>query len=1398
MFHEKSCHLPRVCSRPLVVGEQTWTVAYYQQDQKLITNDELLRAKVAHFLLSKALPSFRQQIHLQTVPFLVGVDYQKKEVSFLSPRAHRELFLLNNLKISELSTSDEAYYKKLQDHTKGVLSLGPSSFPSTLEKLTATEGLPDLSHEKWASLREGSGRIRRQLIPRVDGHRQGFFERCSDYVLRLTARYDLIRVHQLKFVAILSSLDFDQSGSEVKRLLAESLRRLIQDDHQAHEKKLQGTQRGLPFGLLCFFKLAKLLVSFLPAKPLSLGVRFLVKQMAKRFIAGESVEEARGELVALLASGRDATLDQLGELAVCAKEADRYQDNILKLIRSLGEFTPRGEKNKARINRAHISIKVSALCHDFNPHAFDYTYGQVAPRLGRILEIAQEHGVFINIDAEHYRYRDRVFEIYQKILLERKSLHRYQQTGIVVQAYLRDAYRHLQEVIELAKKRNLTMPIRLVKGAYWDAETVEAQAHSYDAPEFINKEETDTHYRQLIIVILNHFPHVQLCVGGHNLDDHCYSEAVREKYFPQTPPIEHQCLHMTYEGLSVGMARLGWVVRNYVPLGPLLEGMSYLVRRIMENSSQVGVLAQVRSRGDSFRRDREESNQGQGAFRHHDPSVLCLSESFFNIPPVRLYLKEEREAFEKSSLEFQEQRGKRYPNRCHYRGEDVTIWSSSDLECAVGHLAFAHEEDTKTAISRSQGAFAHSPWAALPPAHRASYLLAVGQELLLHRLELAQLIGLEAGKTPLEALGDVDEAIDFLHFYARSATQKMGLFCGLKPRGPVAVISPWNFPLAIPCGMAAAALACGNTVVLKSAEQTPLIAQRLVDVFEQVGLPPDVLIHLPGRGETVGALLVESPAMAQVVFTGSQKVGLEIARKCAGRIYKNPREGTSYPVRVVTEMGGKNAIIVTANAELDETVSGILYSAYGHAGQKCSACSRVIVDRRVASRFLSRFSEASRELPVGEAYAPETWINPLIGPGEKQRLLSLSREIVGEAKRFSGKVHVNLSSEAESLPGNCVSPLVVELPASRCFDRDSFLQRELFAPVVHVVSYESLPEAIDIFNSTPYALTGGLYSQSQDDADYLMKRMECGNIYINRPNTGARVGAEPFGGFKLSGTGPKAGSSDYIDAFLVETPLPMAHTIAISDLQDFSGPLEGALEGPLDGPLPLASPSEQTLQQRVFCLQWGLETYLAQLENLYEGVRPQEQEVVSDFYQWMGKGPWDTIGVKSPNLSLPGQLNYSEFSHIKEYVVLVAKKETFHPRVFLYLMGALCAGSGVTIVSDSPSLFSFWSKVVSLLLEGGFPRKSLRCHLLSFRKLKDFLGHPQVAVYIMDTDLEDLSELAQHLYGQKHPPHHVKKLYHPCEGPPLGDFGAYVQSFVQVRAFAINTMRYGAPLELNF
>ena len=365
--------------------------------------------------------------------------------------------------------------------------------------------------------------------------------------------------------------------------------------------------------------------------------------MAKRFIAGESIERVSSTFNELKSTKREATLDQLGELVVSEKEADHYHNEVIKLIHGLKEHYERGEKNKASINRAHVSIKVSALCSDFKPEAYEYTKNLVAPRLRKILIEAQKHDVFINIDAEHYDYRDLVFKIYRDVLLETPELETFSQTGIVLQAYLRDAYAHMMDILELAKERKILMPIRLVKGAYWDAETVEAQAHSFNAPEFLNKEETDINFRSLVYEILKFGEDLQLCLASHNFGDHSFCEVIREKLFPKAPVIEHQCLHMTYEALSTALAKMGWATRNYMPVGSLLVGTgSYLVRRIMENLSggcshhnEVASEKSVASTPSAIHQ--YKITRGEIV---RDRTQSLVTHHFYPISPVRPYLDE--------------------------------------------------------------------------------------------------------------------------------------------------------------------------------------------------------------------------------------------------------------------------------------------------------------------------------------------------------------------------------------------------------------------------------------------------------------------------------------------------------------------------------------------------------------------------------------------------------------------------------------------------------------------------------------------------------------------------------------------------------------------------------------
>ncbi|MCY4524336.1 MAG: bifunctional proline dehydrogenase/L-glutamate gamma-semialdehyde dehydrogenase, partial [Halobacteriovoraceae bacterium] len=641
-----------------------------------------------------------------------------------------------------------------------------------------------------------------------------------------------------------------------------------------------------------------------------------------------------------------------------------------------------GEKNKAGIYKAHISIKVSALSADFKPEAEDYVYQNMVSRLKKILLAAKFRKVFINIDAEHYNSRGLIFNICRRLLLNTPELKKYEGIGMVLQAYLRDAAHSLNQILQLAKERNVVMPLRLVKGAYWDAETIEAHAHGFDAPQFLNKEETDLNFRQLIISIFQKWPHVQLCLASHNFSDHCYAVRLKDRYFPDLPPIEHQCLHMTYEALSTGMSELGWVVRNYIPIGNLLVGMAYLVRRIMENSSQTGVLQIMLSHKKKKQLESPEIRHRQNIENHvlKKDHVLTSSSGFHHASPVRLYLEDHKKWMDRALLMAGKELNKEYANS--FNGDNSSVTSPSNPNCVVGKIRLASLEDAKNAVEKSL--LAYKQWASCWKT-RVSILIRAADLMLLKRLELASLICHEGGKTISESLADVDEAIDFLNFYAREEKRLQEQPIPPLSRGVTAVISPWNFPLAIPCGMTASSLATGNTVILKSAKQTPLIAQKMTDIFHQAGMPQDVLIHLPGDGRVIGEYLISHSQITAVIFTGSKKVGMRIAHLAGKRIVKTS-SGYSSPVKIITEMGGKNAIIITANAEPDETVAGILSSAFAHAGQKCSACSRILVDNRIKDYLVKRLTQACGDLQVGEAFAYSTFINPVISEQEKQRL----------------------------------------------------------------------------------------------------------------------------------------------------------------------------------------------------------------------------------------------------------------------------------------------------------------------------------------------------------------------------------------------------------------------------
>lgn len=506
--------------------------------------------------------------------------------------------------------------------------------------------------------------------------------------------------------------------------------------------------------------------------------------------------------------------------------------------------------------------------------------------------------------------------------------------------------------------------------------------------------------------------------------------------------------------------------------------------------------------------------------------------SFRNEPPTDFSQAANRKAFQSALDDVKTEFGNEYPLVINGRVVEtkgaIVSSSPSHRSVTVGKVSSATKHDAENAIAAAKSAFAG--WSRVEPKYRAEHLNLIAKQLSDQRMELAAWIVHEVGKPWEDADGDVAEAIDFCRFYAEqmlAMTQPQRVDLAgeenefhYRPRGVVVVIAPWNFPLAILTGMTVAALAMGNTVVIKPAEQSSVVAAKFMDILLESGMPDGVVNFLPGIGEEIGPTLVQSPDVDVIAFTGSRTVGLEINRQAAAV------DMHLHSVKkVIAEMGGKNAIIVDDDADLDEAVLGVVQSAFGYAGQKCSACSRVIVLEGAYDLFLERLTGAVKSLELGPAENPGTFVPPVIDSDARDRIAEFieigSREF---RVAVAGEVPAKLAKD-----GHYVAPHVFAdvTPDSR------LAQEEIFGPVLCVLKAKNLDEAFTIANSTDYALTGGIYSRSPHNLARARREFQVGNLYLNRPITGALVNRQPFGGFKLSGIGTKAGGADYLLQFVV-------------------------------------------------------------------------------------------------------------------------------------------------------------------------------------------------------------------------------------------------------------------------
>jgi RHH-type proline utilization regulon transcriptional repressor/proline dehydrogenase/delta 1-pyrroline-5-carboxylate dehydrogenase len=883
----------------------------------------------------------------------------------------------------------------------------------------------------------------------------------------------------------------------------------------------------------------------------SRAARQNVLRMARRFIAGTTVPELVESIRRMRERRLTVTLDALGEAVLTEREADQYRDQYLTLLRQAAREVSRFPEDPqidldhdgTPLPRVNVSVKLSALTSIFDPIDPSGVERAVVPRFRAILDAARETGAFVHVDMEQYERKDLTLAIFKDVL----GNARYAKTpnvGIVLQAYLRETEKDLAELAVWAKSRGTSVWVRLVKGAYWDSETVLARQYGWPVPVWQHKWETDACYERCSELLLDNARVLRPAFASHNVRSVARALAGAKARRLPDRFVEFQALYGMADPLKVALVKFGQRVRVYMPFGELIPGMAYLVRRLLENTSNESFVRHDLAEGDDvlhligrpgavpvarivsgLRTPSMESSMND------DSESPAASTATFQNEPLQDFSKPAvRRAFEGALRRVSGDAGIHCP--VVIDGHDIETTerilsvSPSDARRVLAASASATTEHADRAVEAAKAGFAS--WRRTPPEERARTIERAAELLSAERDELAAWACLEAGKPWRDADADVAEAIDFCRYYAASmrelAAGEHRVVPGednvtvFSPRGPTVVISPWNFPIAILAGMAAAPLVAGNPVILKPAEQTPATAYRLFRIFREAGVPSSAIHFLPGVGEVVGARLVAHPDVATIAFTGSRAVGHAICRSAV-----ETSTGVVGIKRVIAEMGGKNAIIVDDDADLDEAVPGVLQSAFGYAGQKCSACSRVVVTSRVHDAFVQRLTEAAGALLVGKAEDPASSLGPLIDEEARARV----QKYVAMGER-DGNIAFRGRLEPGTEHGYFAAPVIVTDIAP-----DSPLaQEEVFGPVLVVLRAKDIDDAIAITNGTPYALTAGIYSRSPANIDKARAEIDAGNVYINRKITGAFVSRQPFGGHRHSGTGGKAGGSHYLRHFL--------------------------------------------------------------------------------------------------------------------------------------------------------------------------------------------------------------------------------------------------------------------------
>ncbi|HCY61882.1 MAG TPA: trifunctional transcriptional regulator/proline dehydrogenase/L-glutamate gamma-semialdehyde dehydrogenase [Oxalobacteraceae bacterium] len=865
------------------------------------------------------------------------------------------------------------------------------------------------------------------------------------------------------------------------------------------------------------------------------GVDMAMRMMGEQFVTGETIGEALANAGALEARGFRYSYDMLGEAAMTEEDARRYLVSYEQAIHAIGKAS----HGRGIYEGPGISIKLSALHPRYSRAQYDRVMDELYPRLLSLTELARGYDIGINLDAEEADRLEISLDLLERLCFE-PTLAGWNGIGFVIQAYQKRCPYVIDYVIDLARRSRHRLMIRLVKGAYWDSEIKRAQIDGLEGyPVYTRKVYTDVSYVACARKLLAAPDAVYPQFATHNA--HTLATVYHiagQNYYPGQ--YEFQCLHGMGEPLyeqvvgKTADGKLNRPCRIYAPVGTHETLLAYLVRRLLENGANTSFVNRIADPSISIQElvenpvarleaiAAEEGSTGLPHPRIPLPQALYGSGRS-NSAGIDLANEHRLGSLSSALLASGHAEWSAGPmlGCAVAAGSSELVKNPADHRDIVGRVQNATPDDVARAVQASLGA---APiWQATPPAERAAALERAAE---LMEAEMQPLIGLlarEAGKTFSNAIAEVREAVDFLRYYAIQVREDFANDSH-RPLGPVVCISPWNFPLAIFTGQVAAALAAGNTVLAKPAEQTPLVAAQAVRMLLQAGIPAGVVQLLPGDGGTIGDALVRDERVKGVMFTGSTEVAGILARNLAGRLDAHGR-----PVPLIAETGGQNAMIVDSSALTEQVVADVITSAFDSAGQRCSALRVLCVQEDVAERVISMLKGAMAEYRIGNPDNLNMDIGPVIDAEAKA---GIDGHI--QAMRARGhRVHQIARDQSEALQrGTFVLPTLIEL------DSLDELEREVFGPVLHVLRYrrEDLDALIGQINATGYGLTLGVHTRIDETIARVVDQAHAGNIYVNRNMVGAVVGVQPFGGEGLSGTGPKAGGPLYLYRLLATRP----------------------------------------------------------------------------------------------------------------------------------------------------------------------------------------------------------------------------------------------------------------------